>query len=58
VVVYHDKNADGKCNRFLGIPTEDVGFSNNIRPKFSAPDFDDNKVLLDKKDLSIFIKLD
>lgn len=56
VVVYHDENSDGKCNRFLGIPTEDVGFSKNIRPKFSAPDFDDNKIILDK-DLSIYIKV-
>ncbi|SRX52452.1 DUF2141 domain-containing protein [Aequorivita sp. CIP111184] len=42
ISMYHDENADGKCNRnFLGIPTEPYGFSNNFRPKFSAPTFED-----------------
>ena len=56
VVVYHDKNSDGKCNRFLGIPSESYGFSNNIRPKFSAPGFKECKFNLKGKE-SIFIKL-
>jgi len=42
ISMYHDKNADGKCNlNFLGVPTEPYGFSNNFRPKFSAPTFTD-----------------
>nr|WP_262913879.1 DUF2141 domain-containing protein [Aequorivita vitellina] len=42
VSMYHDENSDGKCNRnFMGIPKEPYGFSNNFRPKFSAPTFQD-----------------
>lgn len=44
IAVYHDVNADGKCNaNFFGIPTESFGFSNNIKPFLSAPSFDDTK---------------
>jgi uncharacterized protein (DUF2141 family) len=40
LAVFHDRNTDGKINKnFLGIPTEPYGFSNNIRPKLSAPPF-------------------
>lgn len=40
--VFHDKDADGECDRnLLGIPTEGYGFSRNLKPTFSAPDFDD-----------------
>lgn len=49
VAVFHDKNSDGICNRnFLGIPTEGYGFSNNVRPVFSAPAFDEVKFNLDR----------
>lgn len=42
ISMYHDENADGECNRnFMGIPTEAYAFSNNFRPKFSAPSFED-----------------
>jgi uncharacterized protein (DUF2141 family) len=42
LAVYHDENADGKLNtNMLGIPKEGYAFSNNVRPKFSAPDFQD-----------------
>lgn len=47
VSMYHDKNSNGKCDRnFLGIPKEPYGFSNNFRPKFSAPTFNDCKFIL------------
>ena len=40
VAVYHDANSNEKCDRnLLRIPTEAYGFSNNIKPRFSAPDF-------------------
>ncbi|WP_194852290.1 DUF2141 domain-containing protein [Nonlabens antarcticus] len=42
ISMYHDENSDGKCNRnFLGIPKEGYAFSNNFKPKLSAPDFED-----------------
>ncbi len=47
--LFHDENSDDKCNlNFLGIPKEPYGFSNNIKPKFSAPSFEDCKFSLTK----------
>jgi uncharacterized protein (DUF2141 family) len=38
IAIYHDKNNDNKFNmNFLGIPTEDYGFSNNARARLGAP---------------------
>jgi uncharacterized protein (DUF2141 family) len=57
LAIYHDKNNDDKCNRnFLGIPKEDYGFSNNIKPFLKAPSFEDVMINL-KKDTLISIKL-
>ena len=40
ISVYHDQNKDKECNRnFFGMPEEGYGFSNNIKPKLSAPKF-------------------
>lgn len=45
-VAYHDRNRNGKADRnFIGLPTEDVGFSNNAlkglsRPRFAVAAFD------------------
>lgn len=42
ISLYHDKNGNGKCDRnFFGIPKEPYAFSNNYKPKFSAPTFKD-----------------
>lgn len=42
ISMYHDENSDDECNRnFMGIPTEAYAFSNNFKPKFSAPSFED-----------------
>ena len=47
ISLYHDKNSDNECNlNFLGIPKEGYGFSNNIKPKFSAPSYKDCKFSL------------
>lgn len=57
IAIYHDENEDGKCNRnFIGMPKEPYGFSNNYRPRFSAPDFDDCRFYL-RSDTTISIKL-
>jgi len=38
VAIYHDENEDGKFNmNFLGIPTEDYGFSNDARAGLGPP---------------------
>lgn len=42
VTMYHDENGNKECDRnFMGIPKEPYGFSNNYRPRFSAPTFED-----------------
>ena len=57
ISLYHDKNSDGICNlNLLGIPKEQYAFSNNFKPRFTAPDFDDCKFEL-AKDLSLKIRL-
>ena len=57
VSMYHDKNSNGECDRnFFGIPKEPYGFSNNFKPKFSAPTFEDCKFELTVDD-SLSIKL-
>jgi len=57
VAVLHDENSDKICNKnLLGIPKEGYGFSNNFRPRLSAPKFEDCKFEL-KDDLAITIKL-
>lgn len=42
IAVFHDENNNGKMDkRIFGIPKEPYGFSNNFRPKMSAPKFSD-----------------
>lgn len=42
VAVTHDENGNGRLDsNFFGIPTEDWGVSNNIRPGRRAPRFDE-----------------
>ena len=44
ITMYHDQNSDNECNRnFIGIPKEPYGFSNNVKPKMSAPKYDECK---------------
>jgi uncharacterized protein (DUF2141 family) len=57
IVVYHDVNSNKICDKnIFGIPTEAYGFSNNKRPKLSAPTFEECSVKLDK-DKTISIKM-
>lgn len=40
VMLYHDSNDNHMFDmNFMGIPEEDYGFSNNVRPLFSLPSF-------------------
>ena len=56
-LLYHDKNSDAKMNQnFLGIPKEPFAFSNNVKPKFAKPTFDECKFSL-AKDLVIQVNL-
>ncbi|MEI6411294.1 MAG: DUF2141 domain-containing protein [Bacteroidota bacterium] len=58
VSCYHDINGNGKLDtNWLGIPTEPYGFSNNVRPKFRAPNWDEAKIYWNGSD-PINIRLD
>ena len=42
VTVFHDENGNGKFDmNWMGMPLEGYGFSNNIKPRFKAPSFDE-----------------
>lgn len=57
VAVFHDENQNNICDRnLIGIPIEKYGFSNNFRPKLSAPSFHQVQFLLNKNH-KITIKL-
>ena len=57
ISLYQDINSDKKCNlNFIGIPVEPYGFSNNFKPKFSKPSFNDCKIEMNNNK-SIMIKL-
>jgi uncharacterized protein (DUF2141 family) len=54
VCIYHDENGNKMCDKnFVGIPTEAYAFSNNVRPRFSIPDFKDCSTELNKDKLFI-----
>ena len=58
VAVYHDKNNNKTLDKnYLGIPTESYGFSNNARPTFSAPSFEEASFMVsDHKTINITVK--
>ncbi|MBL1215704.1 MAG: DUF2141 domain-containing protein [Ignavibacteriae bacterium] len=59
IKVYHDEDDDGEIDRnFLGIPSEDYGFSNNASASFGPADYDDAKFIFDQKFLEIEINVD
>jgi uncharacterized protein (DUF2141 family) len=55
VCVFHDANNNNTCDRnYFGFPIESYGFSNNIRPVFSAPSFESCAIKLNQnKSISI-----
>ena len=58
VAVIHDENRNFDLDkRAFGIPTEGIGFSNNVRGRFGPPDFEDAAVNLNRAQLSISIEM-
>lgn len=58
VALTQDTNDNGRLDRnFLGVPTEPYAFSNNVRPKLSAPKFIDCKFLVDASGKVVSIAL-
>lgn len=42
ISLYHDFNGDKECNlNVIGIPKEPYGFSNNFKPLYRQPNFED-----------------
>ncbi|QKG57972.1 DUF2141 domain-containing protein [Hymenobacter sp. BRD128] len=47
VALTQDTNNNDKLDKnFLGIPTEPYAFSNNVRPRFAAPKFEECKFMV------------
>jgi uncharacterized protein (DUF2141 family) len=58
VAVFHDENGNGKMDkRVFGIPKEPYGFSNNFRPKMSAPKFSDCQIQVGNNGKAIQIEI-
>lgn len=48
VKAYHDENENGELDtNFLGIPSEDYGFSNDARGSFGPPSWEDASFMLE-----------
>ena len=58
VVVAHDANDNGELdNGFLGFGGESYGYSNNVRPWFGRPDFEDAKIIINQPGTLVEIDL-
>jgi uncharacterized protein (DUF2141 family) len=58
VAIYQDNNNNQRLDTNLfGVPQEPYGFSNNVRPKFRAPNFEEAKIQV-KEQKYISIKLE
>ncbi len=58
VKAFHDEDGNDMLNtNFLGIPTEDYGFSNDARGMFGPPSWDAARFRLNKEELAISITI-
>lgn len=58
ISLMHDLNSDGEMeSNFFHIPKEPYGFSNNYRPRFSKPDFEDCQFYYKGESLELTIEL-
>ena len=59
VVVVHDENGNEKYDSgILGFGSEGLGYSNNVRPWFSRPEFEEVKFSVESESREIEISLD
>jgi uncharacterized protein (DUF2141 family) len=59
VKVFHDENDNGNLDtNFLGIPSEDYGFSNNAKGTFGPPSWSAARFSFETKNDSIFISVE
>jgi len=55
---YHDENKNGTLDKnFIGIPKEPFALSNNFKPLFTAPDFDDCRFTYSADNSKISVEL-
>jgi uncharacterized protein (DUF2141 family) len=57
ISIIDDENSNEDLDRFLGIPTEGYGFSNNVRPMLSMPDYEELIFDLNQKWLKLDLEL-
>lgn len=56
--LYQDVNENGKIDKnWLGVPTEPYGFSNNARPTFKAPSFEECCFTYNEKEHQVEIEM-
>lgn len=49
IAIFHDKNNNQILDKnFFGIPSEGYGFSNNLKPTFSTPKFEEAEFVLNQ----------
>ena len=59
IKVFHDENSNEKLDlNFLGIPTEDYGYSNNVSGWFGPPKWGKTRFLLNQREMTIEILID
>jgi len=57
--VFHDENDDGELDtNFLGIPSENYGFSNNARGSFGPASWSDAKFMLNLPADTVYIRVE
>ena len=59
IKVFHDENCNGELDlNFLGIPTEDYGYSNNVSGWFGPPKWEKTRFLFNQREMNIEISID
>ncbi len=58
LAIYQDSNGNKKLDtNLVGYPKEPFGFSQNIKPKFSAPAYEECKIMFNANNTTFSIKL-
>jgi uncharacterized protein (DUF2141 family) len=58
IKIFHDENENGELDtNFLGIPSEDYGFSNNAKGSFGPASWEDAQFTFDKDSMNIQINI-
>jgi uncharacterized protein (DUF2141 family) len=56
--VFHDENSNGKIDlNFLGIPTEDYGYSNNVSSWFGPPRWEKASFVFNQSEMQLEISV-